>query len=69
MNETNNPTSGLARTIFGLKDPVIFLGSLYFVCFLVILPLYLKQTGGIVDGLLVALIGVLSIALVHLLFN
>lgn len=69
MDDFSTSVSGLGKTMFGLKDSAIFLGSLYFICFVLILPLYLQKSGGLVIGLSTVLIGILSIVLVHLFLN
>lgn len=54
---------------FSIEDAGIFLGCLYFISFILILPVCLQYSNGFVNALEVALVAVVSVVVVHLLLN
>lgn len=57
------------RLAFKIKDAGLFLGMLYLVSFLIILPFYLRDTGNILTGAELMLIAILGIVLVQIFLN
>ncbi len=57
------------RMAFKIKDAGLFLGVLYLVSFLLLLPFYLRNTGNILSGAELMLIAILSIVLVQVFLN
>lgn len=60
--------SYLLRALFQVKDSAIFLGCLYFIVFIVLLPEFILRQG-VVNGLSIIAIGIVSILIVHLFLN
>ena len=60
--------NNLLALLFQIKDSSIFLGCLYFVVFIILLPEFIIR-GNVINGLQMVIIGAVSVLIVHLLLN
>lgn len=61
-------TNYLSRMLFQIKDSAIFLGCLYFIVFILLLPEFAARQG-VVNGIEIVILGAISVLVVHLLLN
>jgi len=64
----NLQTNRLSKVLFQIKDSAIFLGCLYFVVFIILLPEFIARQN-IINGLQLVFLGALSVLIVHLFIN
>jgi len=62
-------TTFLADILLKIKEPAIFLGVIYLISFILILPFALKTSGGGLTQAKILLIATIAIGLVHILLN
>jgi hypothetical protein len=60
--------NNLLALLFQIKDSSIFLGCLYFIVFIILLPEFIIR-GNVINGLQMVIIGAVSVLIVHLLLN
>ncbi|MBT1278951.1 hypothetical protein VTU32_06525 [Thermoanaerobacter sp. CM-CNRG TB177] len=59
----------LANMMLSLKDPAVFLGIMYFISFIITLPIALKYRGGVLNYAEFLLVSIVAIGLVHIFIN
>ncbi|MGE5630246.1 MAG: hypothetical protein ACM3TR_04015 [Caulobacteraceae bacterium] len=55
--------------LYKMKDAAVFLGILYCIAFIILLPILIKYSDSVPTLLQMSLLSLLCIVLVHLLFN